>query len=91
MASMKKVTYFHLPTCPYCIRADKILDELLREHPEFKMPFIIRNHSGRQMCDRLSSLIQMLKLRGHEFGTYTPFAIQQAQRLNAQPSQATHS
>ena len=32
---MKKVTYFHLPTCPYCIRADKILDELLREHPEF--------------------------------------------------------
>ena len=74
------VTYFH----PW-----EFYD--LREHPEFKMPFIIRNHSGRQMCDRLSSLIQMLKRRRHEFGTYTPFAIQQAQRLNAQPSQATHS
>ena len=32
---MKKVTYFHLPTCPYCIRADKILAELIAERPEF--------------------------------------------------------
>ena len=32
---MKKVTYFHLPTCPYCIRADKILAELVAEHPKF--------------------------------------------------------
>jgi len=74
------VTYFH----PW-----EFYD--LREHPEFKMPFIIRNHSGRQMCERLSSLIQMLKRRGHEFGTYTPFAIQQAKRLNNPSSQANHS
>ena len=32
---MHKVTYFHLPTCPYCIRADKILAELVQEHPEY--------------------------------------------------------
>ena len=32
----------------------------LKEHPEMKMPFIIRNHSGQQMCDRLDRLIKML-------------------------------
>ena len=32
---MQKVTYFHLPTCPYCIQADRILQELIAERPEF--------------------------------------------------------
>lgn len=32
---MQKVTYFHLPSCPYCQQADRILDELIREHPEY--------------------------------------------------------
>ena len=32
---MQKVTYFHLPTCPYCIQADRILEELIAERPEF--------------------------------------------------------
>ncbi len=45
----------------------------LKEHPEFKMPFIIKNHSGLQMVQRLDSLIKMLKSRGHEFITYTEF------------------
>ena len=66
------VTYFH----PW-----EFYD--LREHPELKMPFIIRNHSGRQMCDRLDRLIRMLKQHGHEFGTYTPFAQEQIKRLQA--------
>jgi len=45
----------------------------LREHPEFRMPFIIRNHSGRQMMERLDRLVKMLKERGHAFGTFTEF------------------
>ena len=45
----------------------------LKEHPEFKMPFIIRNHSGQQMLQRLDSLIKMLKKRQDEFVTYTEF------------------
>ena len=45
----------------------------LREHPEFKMPFIIRNHSGQQMVDRLDRLVAMLRKRGHEFITYNEF------------------
>ena len=45
----------------------------LKEHPEFKMPFIIKNHSGRQMMQRLDRLIKMLKANGHEFITYTDF------------------
>ena len=45
----------------------------LKEHPEFKMPFIIRNHSGLQMQQRLDRLIKMLKNRGEEFVTYNEF------------------
>ena len=57
------VTYFH----PW-----EFYD--LKEHPEFKMPFIIRNHSGQQMCQRLDRLIKMLLVQGHEFITYNEFA-----------------
>jgi hypothetical protein len=56
------VTYFH----PW-----EFFD--LKEHPEFKMPFIIKNHSGRQMMQRLGNLIAMLKREGHAFITYTEF------------------
>ena len=45
----------------------------LKEHPEFKMPFIIKNHSGRQMCERLDRLVKMLLAQGHEFTTYNDF------------------
>ncbi len=56
------VTYFH----PW-----EFYD--LKEHPEFKMPFIIKNHSGRQMMQRLDSLIKMLKERQQQFITFTEF------------------
>ena len=46
----------------------------LKEHPALKMPFIIRNHSGQQMTERLDSLIKMLKVRRHEFITFNEFA-----------------
>ncbi len=42
----------------------------LGEHPEFKMPFIIRNHAGQAMCDRLTEVICDLQSRGAEFITY---------------------
>jgi len=45
----------------------------LKEHPEFKMPFIIKNHSGREMCERLDRLVKMLLDGGHEFITYNEF------------------
>ena len=60
------VTYFH----PW-----EFYD--LKEHPEFKMPFIIKNHSGREMAGRLDKLIKMLKAHGHEFITYTEFTDKQ--------------
>lgn len=56
------VTYFH-PWEFYGLKA----------HPEFKLPFIIKNHSGRQMMQRLDALIRMLKKRNHEFITFTEF------------------
>jgi len=46
----------------------------LKEHPEFKMPFIIRNNSGKELCGRLDRLIRMLKGQGEEFCTYAEFA-----------------
>ena len=45
----------------------------LKEHPEFRMPFIIKNHSGRAMAARLDRLVKMLKKHNHEFITYDEF------------------
>ena len=61
------VTYFH----PW-----EFYD--LKEHPEFKMPFIIKNHSGRQMMQRLDDLIKMLKAHQQEFITFTDFVNRQS-------------
>ena len=32
---MKKITLFHLDTCPYCINAKKALTELIAEDPTY--------------------------------------------------------
>jgi len=45
----------------------------LKDHPEFKMPFIIKNHSGREMVERLDNLVKMLKNEGRKFITYDEF------------------
>ncbi len=45
----------------------------LAEHPELRMPFIIKNHAGEGMEQRLHQLIQMFKAEGAEFITYTEF------------------
>lgn len=45
----------------------------LKEHPEFKIPFIIKNHSGREMVGRLDRFIKMLKEQKYEFITYREF------------------
>ncbi len=52
----------------------------LKEHPELRMPFIIRNHSGQQLCQRLDSLIKMLKGRGEQFITFQEFVESQQQK-----------
>lgn len=59
------VTYFH----PW-----EFYD--LKEHPDFKMPYIIKKNSGKAMVNRLDKLIKMLKLRGETFVTYTHFTEQ---------------
>lgn len=33
---MKEITFFMMDVCPYCIKAQKWLDELMNEHPEYK-------------------------------------------------------
>ena len=45
----------------------------LKEHPELKIPFIIRNHSGQAHMERMSHVIKMLKDMGEEFVTFTTF------------------
>lgn len=65
------VTYFH----PWEFYA-------LKEHPEFKMPFIIKNHSGEQMFQRLDRLIKMLKQRGSEFITFQEFVTLKKKELS---------
>lgn len=45
----------------------------LKQHPEFKMPLIIRHNSGEAMALRLDRLIERLKLDGYNFITYEEF------------------
>lgn len=45
----------------------------LGEHLELKMPFIIRNHSGKGMEKRLTDFIRYFKERNREFITYSEF------------------
>ena len=56
------VTYFH----PW-----EFYD--LKEHPEYKIPFIIKNHSGREMAQRLDRFVKMLKANGNQFVTFSEF------------------
>lgn len=46
----------------------------LGEHPELKMPFIIRNNAGENMYNRLKEVILYMKSHGEEFETYGEFA-----------------
>ena len=32
---MQKVTYFHMDSCPYCQQADRVIEELIEENPEW--------------------------------------------------------
>lgn len=64
------VTYFH----PW-----EFFD--LKQNPQFRMPFIIRNNSGMAMCRRLENLIEMLKARGESFCTYTEYSIKKIEEL----------
>jgi len=33
---MKKITYFKLPLCPYCVQTNRWINEVMYEHPEYK-------------------------------------------------------
>ena len=57
------VTYFH----PW-----EFFD--LKAHPEYNIPFIIRNHSGQEMVQRLDRLIKMLLEHQQEFITFKDFS-----------------
>lgn len=48
----------------------------LNEHPEFKIPFIIKNHCGDKLAVRLGELIRMFKKENAAFVTYTEFTQQ---------------
>ena len=33
---MKKIDYFYLEHCPHCKKADKMIAELMQNHPEYR-------------------------------------------------------
>ena len=45
---MKKIKYFHLSSCPYCIQANLWIDQLLEEFPHFKAAEIERIEEVKQ-------------------------------------------
>lgn len=49
----------------------------LKQHPELRMPFIIKNHSGEALALRLAELIRMFKAEGARFVTYREFTASQ--------------
>lgn len=56
------VTYFH----PWEFFA-------IGEHPEYRMPLIIRHNSGQAIAGRLERLVAALRAEGAEFVTYSQF------------------
>lgn len=46
----------------------------LGDHPEFKLPFIIRNNSGESMVKRLNNFINYFLNRKEKFITYSEFS-----------------
>lgn len=48
----------------------------LKQHPELHMPFIIKNHCGHQLVERLHELIRMFKNEKADFITYKEFSAQ---------------
>ena len=49
----------------------------LKEHPEYKMPFIIKNHSGEALSARLDRFIKAMKRDHQPFATFKTFVDQQ--------------
>ena len=45
----------------------------LGDHPEFRISYVIRKNSGKNMAKRLDNLIKTLK-KDHKFITYSEFA-----------------
>lgn len=45
---MKKITYFYLENCPYCKKADKILEQLLQQNPAYAQLEIERIEERKQ-------------------------------------------
>mgnify|MGYP004443329263 FL=1 len=45
----------------------------LGDHPELRMPYIIRHNAGEGMCRRLAALIDMFRAEGAQFLTYSEF------------------
>lgn len=45
----------------------------LGDHPELKMPFIIRNHAGMGMVKRLNDFITFFQRKGQPFVTFSEF------------------
>ncbi|MGL4519982.1 MAG: polysaccharide deacetylase family protein [Phocaeicola sp.] len=54
----------------------------LNNHPELKLPSIIRNQSGTGMVKRLGDFVSYFLKRGYAFGTYAEFAILKREELN---------
>lgn len=55
----------------------------LKEHPELKLPFIICNHSGQEMVERLNVLIRYFKKKNIPFVTFSEFVDIKSDTLKA--------
>lgn len=46
---MKKVTMFYLKNCPHCIRASKMIEELIEKRPEYSNIVIERIEESKNV------------------------------------------
>ena len=54
---MKKIDYFYLKGCPYCKKADEMLEQLMEENPQYKKLEIYRIEESTNMeyCSMMES------------------------------------
>ena len=75
--SGKKITYFYLPGCPYCRNANKAIEELIQENPEY----------GNIEIERINELDPSAGISGYNYYYVPSMFVDKEKLYEANPSQ----
>ena len=72
-----KITYFYLPGCPYCRKADRAIEELIQENPSY----------GDIEIERINEKDQKEDVSGYDYYYVPSMFIGKEKIYEADPSQ----